>query len=230
MERASSRSSTSAAPDHGAAARRRRARHACRRRQAAAAAARVHLRRGRGDARQRWCGPRRPSSWSTWRPSSTTTSSTTRRCAGAGRRCSRAAGRGLATATGDFLFSRAFALLAANGERGAGAGALGCLPSRWRAESSRSAQDAYAADVDARALPAPLRAEDGEPVRGRLPAGRAGGRPAPGARSRALERVRPAGRPRLPAARRRARRQRAAPSAPASTAAPTCSTARSRCR
>ena len=56
------------------------------------------------------------SSWSTWRRSSTTTSSTRRRCAAAGRRSSPAAGRELAVATGDLLFSRAFALLAAAGD------------------------------------------------------------------------------------------------------------------
>ena len=56
------------------------------------------------------------SSWSTWRPWSTTTSSTTRRCAAAGRPSPPTSGRDRATAVGDLLFSRAFALLAAAGD------------------------------------------------------------------------------------------------------------------
>ena len=56
---------------------------------------------------------RSPSSSSTPRRSSTTTCSTPRRCAAAGRPSSPPAGRAMATATGDLLFARAFAELAA---------------------------------------------------------------------------------------------------------------------
>ena len=56
----------------------------------------------------------------------------------------------------------------------------GCSPTRaWRlpAASSRSATTPSAPDVDERALPAALRAQDRQPVRGRLRARRARGRP-----------------------------------------------------
>ena len=84
--------------------------------------------------------------------------------------------------------------------------------------------DAWRADVTLERYLAALRAEDRAPVRRRLRARRA-------RRRRAAARpVRPRRRARLPAARRRARHHRARASAPASAAAPTCSTAPSRCR
>ena len=100
-------------PTHGAGARRARGGDDRRRRQAAAAAARVPG--GRRRRATACCAPRSRSSSSTRRRSSTTTCSTAPSCAAAARPCSPTAGRELATATGDLLFSRAFAELAANG-------------------------------------------------------------------------------------------------------------------
>ena len=136
------------AAGHGDAARPRRGRHARGRRQAAAPAARLHLRRRAGRAASARCAPRPPSSWSTWRRSCTTTSSTARRCAAAAPTVFATRGRETATATGDFLFSRAFALLAANGDARAGAGARRTRASRWRAASWRSATMPTGVDVD----------------------------------------------------------------------------------
>ena len=59
--------------------------------------------------------PRRRSSCCTWPRSSTTTCSTAPRCAGASRRCSPPAAAAAAVATGDLLFSRAFAELRLTG-------------------------------------------------------------------------------------------------------------------
>ena len=87
-----------------------------RRRQAAAAAARVPRRRAFPRRRPTaWCARRSRSSSCTGRRSCTTTCSTARRCGAADRRWSLLGGRRLATATGDLLFSRAFAELAAGG-------------------------------------------------------------------------------------------------------------------
>ena len=137
-----------------------------------------------------------------------------------------AAGRAIATATGDLLFSRAFAELAGNG----------------RADAVRVLSDASSALAAGRAAAA----------RGRLERRR---RRASATCSAATSRPRGCSRPRA-ARRARGRRRRstllgalrragsgsrsscsttcstspARRSAPASTAAPTCSTARSRCR
>ena len=78
-----------------------------------------------------------------------------------------------------------------------------------------------------RALPRALPAEDRAPVRVRLP-DRRSTPDSPAAA--ALADVRARDRARVPASRRRARRRRARRSAPARPAAPTCSTAPSRCR
>ncbi len=118
------------------------------------------------------------------------------------------------------LRARVRRLLADGGGRRAGPRAVARLvrARRGRADAARRRLERRRA---ARALPAPLRAEDRPAVRGGLRAGRARAA-APGPAPRA---VRARDRARLPAARRRARRQRARPSARASTAAPTCSTA-----
>ena len=115
----------------------------------------------------------------------------------------------------------------AGGRRNGRAGAravgrvVGARPGRAAAARGRL----EAAD-DARALPAALRSQDRAAVPRRVRAGRAGRR----RQRRAAGRVRRAHRARVPAARRRAGRVRARRSGPASTAGPTCSTARSRCR
>ena len=119
-----------------------------------------------------------------------------------------AAGREAAIATGDLLFSRAFAELARNGDRAS------CRRSRTRARRWPRASCCSARTPTrrgrGRALSAPLRAEDGRAVRGRLPAGRArrAGRPGRRATRRCARRVCAAHRPGLPAARRRAGRLR----------------------
>ena len=70
-----------------------------------------------------------------------------------------AAGRGAAVATGDLLFSRAFAELARNEDAGAAAGALaGQLGARRRRAAPAGGRLRRARR--GRALPAPLRAED----------------------------------------------------------------------
>ena len=97
---------------HGAAAGPPRRRHDRRRRQAAATAAPVpRRRRAAARVRRRSLRRRSRSSWCTRPPSYTTTCSTGRRCGGAAHR-RRDRGAAVATATGDLLFSRAFAELA----------------------------------------------------------------------------------------------------------------------
>ena len=122
----------------------------------------------RGDGGDR--APRPRSSSSTWRPWSTTTCSTPRRCAAAARPWSPAPGAPTATAVGDLLFSRAFAELA-DGEPGAErrvallAGAsVGPRPRRARPAPRR----VRPRDLR-RALPRALPAEDRAAVRVRLP-------------------------------------------------------------
>ena len=83
---------------------------------------------GAGGGRGRGARARPRSSWSTWRRWSTTTSSTTRRCAAAGRPSPRPRAASARPPTGDLLFSRAFALLAAAGD-GARGGAARARPS-----------------------------------------------------------------------------------------------------
>ena len=146
-----------------------------RRRQAAAAAAGVRRRRaGARPSPTRRCARRWRSSWST-RPRSCTTTCSTPPALRRGRpTVVAAAGRAIATATGDLLFSRAFAELAAQRHapsavrvpvrRVVGAG---------RRASCCSARTPGTLDVDARALPAPLRAQDRAAVPGRVRARRA---------------------------------------------------------
>ena len=160
----------------------------------------------RGDER-RSCARRRRSSWCTWRRWSTTTSSTPRRCAAAARPCSRAAAAATATATGDFLFSRAFALLAANGDERAGARRCRTRASRSRAASWRSATTPTGVDVDEERylLRCELKTASLFAAACRLGAlAPAAARPS----RRRARGVRPRGRARVPDARRRARRQR----------------------
>ena len=90
-----------------------------------------------------------------------------------------AAGRGAAVATGDLLFSRAFAELARNDDP---AQLQRALPGQLRAgrRGAAAARGRLRRARRGRALPAPLRAEDRGAVRGRLPARRAHG----GARAR----------------------------------------------
>ena len=83
-------------------------------------------------------------------------------------------GRGAATATGDLLFSRAFAELAADGGPEAVAALSRASSALARGELMQRA-DAWSEGRAARALPAALRAQDGAPVRGRVPARRAAG-------------------------------------------------------
>ena len=115
-------------------------------------------------------------------------------------------GRALAVATGDLLFSRAFAELAA-------AGSLAAVRALSRATSALAEgellqrEDAWNAGVAVERYLLPLRAEDRAPVRGVVRARRARGS-APGDEQVAgARRVRPRHRPRLPAARRRPRRR-----------------------
>ncbi len=135
-----------------------------------------------------------------------------------------AGGRRLATATGDLLFSRAFAELAA-------AGSLAAVRALSRASSELAPgelmqrADAWRA-VAPRALPRALPAEDGGPVPRRLRARRDRGR-RPGAAARAPS-ASGSGSPSscsMTCSTSRGRR-----SGPASPAGPTCSTARSPCR
>ena len=136
-------------------------------------------------------------------------------------------GRGAATATGDLLFSRAFAELASTRSEPAVQALSAASSALARGELMQRA-DAWSATVVGRALPGAVRAQDRQPVRGGGPPGRHAGRLA--RRGRRAGRLRPPDRAGLPDPGRRARRVRARPSAPASTAAPTCWTARSRCR
>ena len=140
-----------------------------------------------------------------------------------------AAGRQVAIATGDLLFSRAFAELARNERSSPAERAVGrqLRARRGRAAPARGCLRLAGRD---RALPETLRAEDSCAVRGLLPSRRAcGSRGFGGSRGRA---------------RRLCPEDRAWPSrswmtcsmcpglssAPASHAAPICSTAPSRCR
>ena len=122
-----------------------------RRRQAAAADAGAAL-RGPAAGDVGAFAPRPPSSSSTWRRSSTTTSSTARRCAAAIRPWSPASGRERAIATGDLLFSRAFAELRDQRRRApgrtaqrrlGGAGASASWPSAATPSTPRSAAERY---------------------------------------------------------------------------------------
>ena len=155
-----------------------------------------------------------------------------RRGAAAARACrpsSPASGRERAVATGDLLFSRAFAELAAGDAARRVAGRqVDCSPQASvalaRGELAQRQRRLRPA-VDDRALPAPLRAQDRGPVRVRLRDRRRAAR----GRGHGAARLRPRDRARLPAPRRRPRRRSARPSGPARPAAPTCSTAPSRC-
>ena len=168
------------------------------------------------------CAPRPRSSSSTRRPSSTTTCSTPPLCAAGVPTVVAVGGRGAATATGDLLFARAFAELAANGRAdeirvlseaslGAGRGRAAAARRRLERRACRSSATCAAASSRPRACSRP----------------RAGSGALEGAgAARRARRLRAAHRPGLPAARRRARRLRPGRSAPASSAGPTCSTAR----
>ena len=175
-------------------------------------------------ARAAACWPRPPrSSCCTWPRSCTTTCSTRRRCGAAEPTVFAAAGRGAATATGDLLFSRAFAELASTGS----AAGVRALSRRLLGPGARRADAARRRVVGrghARALHRTLRAQDGEPVRGRLQPRRAAGRSARGSGRRRW--------PRSGAAwawRSRSSTTcstcRGRASAPASTGGPTCWTA-----
>ena len=134
-----------------------------------------------------------------------------------------AAAGAAATATGDLLFSRAFAELARPGGEDAVRALSAASSALARGELMQRA-DAWIDRGDAGALPRALPPEDRQPVRGLLPARvpRSAGGPTS---ADGLGGVRRADRPGVPDARRRARRVRARPSAPASRAARTCSTA-----
>ena len=110
-----------------------------------------------------------------------------------------------ATATGDLLFSRAFAELASTGSAGRRARAVGGVE-RAGARRADAARRRLERRRDAGALPRALPAQDGQPVRGRVPAGRPVRRPARDGRG--ARGVRRGHRPRLPDPRRRARRVR----------------------
>ena len=116
-------------------------------------------------------------------------------------------GRETATATGDFLFSRAFALLAAQRRRRAGAGAVGRLPGA-RARRARAAPGRLRLDVDVERYLLRCELKTASLFAAACRLGGARGRPQPRRRSTALERLRAPGRRRLPDARRRARRER----------------------
>ena len=182
-------------------ARRARRRDDLGRRQAAAAAAGV---RGRGLGEPMACCAPRSRSSSCTRPRwSTTTCSTPRQLRRGRPTVVAAAGRELATATGDLLFSRAFAELAANG-RADEVRVLSDASSALAQGELMQRSDAWNVGDDARALPRALRPQDRAAVRGRVRARRARGR-RPG---RAAGAVRAPDRARVPAARRRARRLR----------------------
>ena len=190
-----------------------RERHDPRRWQAAAPAAGRARRRGGGraaaippTARSASCA--RPSrSSSCTRRRSCTTTDRRRPAATRAPTVAAAAGRKLAIATGDLLFSRAFAELARNGD-GVQLQALSHASSALAEGELLQREDAYAVHVAGRALPAPLRTEDGGAVRGRLPPGCARGRRRLAGARRRARRVRPAHRSGLSDAGRRARRVR----------------------
>ncbi len=131
-------------------------------------------------------------------------------------------GRGAATATGDLLFSRAFAELASTRSPEAVRALSGASSALARGELMQRA-DAWSATVSARALPRALRAQDREPVRRGRAAGRHAGR-------RPRRRGGPGRlRPRASGSPSRSWTTCSTcpgpPSGPASTAAPTCWTA-----
>ena len=163
------------ATGHGGRARALRRRDDRRRRQAAAAAAGVPRRR-RAAARDRRtaCAPRSRSSWSTPRRSSTTTCSTARRLRRGRPTVVAAGGRGLATATGDLLFSRAFAELAGGGSADA-VRVLSRASRELAVGELMQRADAWRRRVR-RPLPRALPAEDRGAVPRRLRARRARGR------------------------------------------------------
>ena len=78
-------------------------------------------------------------------------------------------GRGAATATGDLLFARAFAELAAQRARRRDQGALRGVVGARRGRAAAARRRLERVRL-AGALPAPLRAQDGPPVRGGMPA------------------------------------------------------------
>ena len=112
-------------------------------------------------------------------------------------------GRLAATATGDLLFSRSFAELASTGSPDAVRALSEASSALARGELMQRA-DAWSAGRHARALPRALPAQDGQPVRGVVPARRPVRRPARDGRG--ARGVRRGHRPRLPDPRRRARR------------------------
>ncbi len=136
-----------------------------------------------------------------------------------------AGGRRMATATGDLLFSRAFAELAHGALGGCRAGAL-ARELRARPGRADATGRCMAGGCDRRALPRSMPAEDGGPVSRRMRARRARGRWP----DRCSGHVRRADWARLPDPRRRARRLRACQSERASRRVPICSTARALCR
>ena len=133
-----------------------------------------------------------------------------------------AAGRGMATATGDLLFSRAFAELADNGDAEQ-VRVLSWASSALARGELVQREDAWDAGVARRPLPDALRAEDRAAVRGGVPARRARRRPRGrrGARRRSAIGSGWRSSSSTTSSTCRARR-----SGRASTAAPTCSTAR----
>ena len=137
-------------------------------------------------------------------------------------------GRETATATGDFLFSRSFALLASNGDDEQVQVLSDACVALARGELAQR-HDAYRLDVDEERYLLRCELKTARLFSAACRLGGAGGRPAGARRSRPSRRT----------AAGSASRSRcwttcstsAAPrSAPASTAAPTCSTGRSRCR
>ena len=175
-------------------------------------------------ARRGSCAPPSRSSWSTARRSSTTTCSTARALRRGRPTVVAAAGREMATATGDLLFSRAFAELAANG-RAEEVRALSAASSALAEGELLQRADAWDVGVSrerylrrcelktARLFEAACELgalEGGGPVELLGRSGAASASPSSCSTTCSTSRARP--------------------SAPASTAAPTCSTARSRCR
>ena len=135
------------------------------------------------------------------------------------------AGRAMATATGDLLFSRAFAELAAGGSADA-VRVLSDASSALAQGELLQREDAWNTAIDARALPGALRPQDRAAVRG----GAAGWARRPAAAPRTSSGASAATSASRSSCSTTCSTCQARPSAPASTAAPTCSTARSRCR
>ena len=199
MERVERPARARRARSDGSDAARAGVRHARRRRQAAAAAARADLRRGAKDEQDlvRAAAAVELIHMATLVHDDVVDDALLRR----GRPTVFARdGRETATATGDFLFSRAFALLAANGDPEQVRVLSDACLALARGELAQR-HDAYRLDVDERALPAALRAQD-RAACSRPPAGSA--------------RWRPAGRPR--------RRRRSSPTAAGSASRSRCST------